>query len=54
MFCHDRKGPEGVKCKNVEECPLKVEHPRGAGFLYKGFGVGCGMCRDLKIKSLEE
>ena len=52
MFCHDRKGPEGVKCKEKEECPLGVEHPRGG--YNSAFGVGCGLCKELKLKSLAE
>ena len=57
MFCHDRRGPEGKKCKGKEDCPLGIEHPpNGTG---KAFAVGCGMCKELKIqgvleKSLEE
>ena len=54
MHCHDRKGPAGHKCKGKEDCPLGVEHPPNGTI--KAFGVGCGMCKDLKIKNgdLEE
>jgi hypothetical protein len=53
MYCHDRRGPEGYKCKGKEDCPLGVLHPpNGSG---KSFAVGCGMCKELKIKGdLEE
>ena len=49
MHCHDRKGPAGHKCKGKEDCPLGVEHPPNGTI--KAFGVGCGMCKDLKIKN---
>ena len=52
MYCHDRKGPVGVKCTKVDECPLGVEHPRGG--YNAAFGVGCGMCKELKKKNLAE
>ena len=48
MQCHDRKGPVGPKCKSKEDCPLGVEHPPNGS--NSAFAVGCGMCRDMKIK----
>ncbi len=49
MHCHDRKGPPGHKCKGKEDCPLGIEHPPNG--TNKAFAVGCGMCRELKIKN---
>lgn len=51
MYCHDRKGPVGHKCKGKEDCPLGVEHPPNNSM--KAFAVGCGLCRELKIKGDE-
>jgi len=48
MQCHDRKGPVGPKCKSKEDCPLGVEHPANGS--NTAFAVGCGMCREMKIK----
>ncbi|TNV71137.1 hypothetical protein FGO68_gene10196 [Halteria grandinella] len=48
MHCHDRKGPPGHKCKGKDDCPLGLEHPPNGTM--KAFAVGCGMCRDMKIK----
>jgi hypothetical protein len=48
MHCHDRRGPVGHKCKGKDDCPLGLEHPPNGTM--KAFAVGCGMCRDLKIK----
>ena len=47
MHCHDRKGPPGVKCTSKADCPLGVEHPPNGQ--QQAFGVGCGMCKELKI-----
>jgi len=49
MHCHDRKGPAGHKCKGKDDCPLGIEHPPNG--TNKAFAVGCGMCRELKIKN---
>ena len=51
MNCHDNVGPKGKKCKNKKQCPLKVDHPRDKGI---AFGIGCGMCKEVKFKSLAE
>jgi len=39
----------GHKCKKKEDCPLGLEHPPNG--TNKAFAVGCGMCRELKIKN---
>ena len=52
MHCHDRRGPAGPKCTGKDNCPLGVEHPPNNS--NKAFAVGCGMCRDLKIKDGKE
>ena len=51
MHCHDRKGPPGHKCKGKEDCPLSLEHPPNGS--NKAFAVGCGLCRELKIKNAD-
>lgn len=48
MHCHDRKGPAGPKCTGKADCPLGVDHPPNGS--NKAFAVGCGMCKELKIK----
>ena len=52
MHCHDRKGPAGHKCKGKDDCPLGLEHPPNG--TNKAFAVGCGMCRELKMKGDEQ
>ena len=52
MHCHDRKGPAGPKCQGKDDCPLGVEHPPNAS--NKAFAIGCGMCKELKIKNGED
>lgn len=49
MHCHDRKGPPDHKCQGKADCPLGVEHPPNGTMT--AFAVGCGMCKDLKIKA---
>ena len=50
MYCHDRKGPQGKVCNSKEDCPLGVDHPKNR----TSFGVGCGMCKELKIADFEK
>ena len=48
MHCHDRKGPSGPRCRGKDDCPLGIEHPPNGSM--KAFAVGCGMCKEIKIK----
>eukprot|EP00347_Sterkiella_histriomuscorum_P011168 403373493 len=48
MRCHDGSGPIGPMCSGPDDCPLRLEHPPNKS--NKSFAVGCGMCKELKIK----